>query len=85
MCEIVQIVETFPNWEYRRKSGNARYPWDEWFDGKIRIAELGVDFRTTIEAFVATMRCAAQSRLMSLEYRMTYTGVAFRAVDLAGK
>ena len=82
--ELMKILETMPKAESRVRGRISKYLWDEWLDGKIRFAELGIDFFVTIEAFVVTLRYAARSRLMSLEYRMTYTGVAFCAEKLPG-
>lgn len=45
----MKIVDSMP--------GRQRYPWDEWFDGKVRLLEKGVDF----DCSLAGMRSAALS------------------------
>jgi len=80
----MKILEAMPHWNVRKKRRIASYPWDEWFDGQIRFAEVGVDFETSVEAFATCLRHAAKCRLYTLESRMTYSGVAFRAEKIPG-
>ena len=40
----------------------SKYPWHDWFDGRVRELTVGVDFKTTIECFRSTIGVAAKLR-----------------------
>lgn len=45
---MARVIETF-------SKTSAGYPWSVWTDGKIRVAEKGVDFTCTTSAFTASI------------------------------
>lgn len=55
MAEIIADLPT-------RRGRPSKYPWDEWVDGKARVAQRGVDFDITTHAFISTLHQAAKAR-----------------------
>lgn len=58
---MAKELSEFPTTRGRRK-GDSKYPWDEWFDGKIRQLDVGEDFDAKIESFRSTISGAAKDR-----------------------
>lgn len=55
-----------------------RYPWDEWMDGKPRLAERGVDYHIADQAFALLIRQKARRCGMIAAARKVPRGVAFQ-------
>lgn len=57
---MAKQLDEFP--EGIRVGRPGKYPWDEWFNGKVWEVEAGTDFSTTPESFRMTIKSAAKSR-----------------------
>jgi len=54
---VAEVVDGFP------ESGrNAKFPWDEWFDGQVRRLEHGVDFDSKPSSFRSAANGVAARR-----------------------
>lgn len=71
-------METMTEASFRR-----RHPWDEWFDGKIRKAEAGVDFDGEPAAFRYTLRAAANRHGFSIRTSVKGNFVIFQTSQKA--
>lgn len=77
LMEIVPDSRLQPS-EAERKRKSWVYPWDEWTDGRTRVAKRGVDFTTTPEAFRNTLYAAGWRRRLSVVTRIYRDEVTFR-------
>lgn len=44
------MAEVLEEFDFRRR-GESRYPWDQWFDGRIWKLKQGEDFKCSLNAF----------------------------------
>lgn len=68
---MAEILNEEPNWHSSRK---GRYPWDEWFDGRVWHLKKGEDFQVASGAFRAAAANAAKSRHLNLKAKITPSG-----------
>ncbi len=69
--------------EFKRKVAirKSKYPWDEWFDGKIRHAESEVDFKCATRSFVQHLYDKARKSGIRLRLNVQDDGsVIFQAI-----
>lgn len=59
---MAKLLRTFQLPRSARPVARRRYPWDEWFDGRIRAFTRGIDFDGEPRAFASTARSAAHYR-----------------------
>jgi len=79
-----------PNWV--RQGRRETYPYDEWFDGQVRMLTRGVDFAQDRRGMAHRIRSAARARdfLVSIGHREMPNGtevivVGPRIASLAGR
>jgi hypothetical protein len=48
-------------------TGRDLYPWDEWFDGQMRLLTRGEDFQTTAQTMCNSIAGAAQRRRVTVQ------------------
>jgi hypothetical protein len=60
--------------------GHSKYPWDEWFDGKVRLLVHGKDFKVTPDSFRAT--CYWAGRRKGFHIRAAVVGIKKNKVAL---
>lgn len=54
---MAEVLETFP-----KRHGNTRYPWADWFDGRVWKLKQGEDFPGQVRAFRERFYREAQAR-----------------------
>lgn len=67
-----------------RMPGKSRHPWDEWFDGKVRLLERDVDFHSEPTGLVSAAHNAAKARGLKVSARVRDEGVYLQAIGKAG-
>jgi len=58
----------------KRGRGNSKYPWDQWSDGAIWLAQQEKDFSVSPKSFEARLRAKATS--IDMNVRVNKRGVA---------
>jgi hypothetical protein len=58
-----------------------KYPYSDWFDGRVWELIEGVDFESKRGSMIANVINAAKRRGIKVEVRTTDAGIAFRKVD----
>ena len=69
---MAKIVETIPGRQY--------YPWEEWFDGKARLLEHGVDFTCEPEGMRSATYGAAKQHGLKVIARIRPEGVYVKSL-----
>ena len=71
---MVQLIEEVPgDGKYRR------YPWNEWTDGKARVATQGEDFTVRLESFRTSLHIEARNRgLKCKTSKVAHNQIAFQ-------
>lgn len=64
--------------------GKSRHPWDEWFDGKVRLLEKDVDFRSAPSGLVSAAHNAAKARGLKVSARVRPEGVYLQVIGKTG-
>jgi hypothetical protein len=54
---MAEILDRFPT-----NTGIARYPWDEWLDGRVRKFQAGVDFKSQPATFRSNAHAQGRRR-----------------------
>ena len=87
---MAEILDRMPHWV--RQGRRETYPYDEWFDGQVRILTRGVDFAQDRRGMAARLRSAAKSRgfIVTIGHREMPNGtevivVGPRRTSLAGR
>lgn len=76
------MAEILDNYDFSstRKRGSI-YPWEEWFDGKIRKLSRGDDFKGTAESFRVGAYNAAKKSGVTIQTRiLDENSVVLRAI-----
>ena len=58
----------------------TKYPWDEWFDGQVRVAVYETDFSCTVGAFKSAVLKAAKRRRLTVKTRTYIDRIVFQAI-----
>lgn len=74
---MARMLTEFPNLRRGRAEG---YPWAEWFDGTIRLLELGTDFDTDPTNFRTTAYVAARRHGIKIRAAVLENGIALEAI-----
>lgn len=69
----MKIVDAIPGRQY--------YPWGEWFDGKVRLLEPGVDFTCEPVGMRSAAYSAAKKANIKIVARVRPEGVYIHALD----
>ena len=72
MSEILDDYE----WSEHIKGRQAKYPWDEWIDGKTRKIVQGEDFTCKVPSMQTLLRDTARFNNMSVRTSVTDEGKA---------
>lgn len=62
---MAKELQEFPETRGRAK-GESQYPWETWFDGKIRQLEGGDDFTCKLSSFRSTVAKEAKARKVKI-------------------
>ena len=87
---MAEILDRMPTWV--RQGRREVYPYDEWFDGQVRMLTRGVDFVQDRRGMASRIRSAAKARgfLVSIGHREMPNGAEGivggpRVASLAGR
>ena len=73
---MAQVLDVLPS----QKRRSAKYPYDEWLDGRAWGLVGGVDFTCSPASLRASLAEAARGRNLRLRTRTTEDGLAVQAV-----
>lgn len=59
---MAKELEVFPETRGRGKTGESKYPWDEWFNGKIWQLDAGEDFDIKMVSMKSIVSKTAKDR-----------------------
>jgi hypothetical protein len=66
---VAEEIDEFPQTRGRAK-GRSKYPFDEWFNGKIWRLDAGEDFSSAPETFRTTLSKTARARGIKIRTAM---------------